>query len=247
MIAIIPTYNNPTDLAVLLVQLQQQTVLPTSIFLADNSPSGYGLELVKRHQWAVPIYVHPNAGTIYQSWNKGIQFAEGDDVVILNDDLLIPQDFIYRLERAFNDDYFCLCPASPGFPPVGKVREGYTWSSRIDQRKRQSYTNNTRLIHRYVPLLTGWCFALHRDLVDNIGEFDESFQIWYGDTDYSKRLTDAGFKHTFINQLFVQHYGTSSYSKIDTKVFNKTNYQDQVKYEQKHGIKHENLGWDQYA
>lgn len=247
MIAIIPTYCNPVDLSVLLVQLQQQTTQPRAIFLADNSEGSYGLDLVKRYQWAVPIYVHPKAGTIYDSWNVGIKFAGGDDVVILNDDILIPQDFLYRITRGFSDGHKCLCPTSPGFPPVSRVREGYAWRAAKSLRKSQSYVQQTKAVHTNLPLLTGWCFALHHELIEKVGLFDTTYQIWYGDTDYSKRITDSGYTHTFINELFVQHYGTSSYSKIDVAIFNSSNYLDQIKYEKRHKLPHVDLGWDKYA
>lgn len=233
---VIPTANNPIDLGILLVQLQCQTKLPDQIYLADNSKDGYGLELAKRYQFKVPIYVDQNPGKIYKSWNEGMKFSKSD-VLILNDDLLIGETFIEDILE--NDDRkTVICPAGPGFPPVFQVRPDYYWKRKF----YPEYTIKNVSENIYVPTMKGWAFFVPLSISQKIGIFDEQFDIWYGDRDYENRILQAGFKLGFV-RTNVSHYGTSSYSKIDKKVFNKTNLTDQIKYEEKNGIKHEDLGW----
>lgn len=244
MTIIIPYANNQTDFAVLLMQLQMQKVPPNAIYVADNSPDGSGFNIVKRYQFSVPIVVEKKAGSIYESWNKGIKFAGGDDVVILNDDILIPFDFCEVMgEVLASKKADAYCPASAGFPPVRRVRDNYAFYP--NTLIKIDIVNTVKSTH--VPTIKGWCFALPRTTIEKIGLFDEQFNIWYGDKDYEKRIFDAGGKIMFLENFNVHHFGTSSYSKISKKKYLKNNYTDQIKYEKKHDVDHINMGWDKYA
>lgn len=244
MTIVIPYANNPTDFSVLLMQLQMQKVRPDAIYVADNSSDGSGFEIVKRYQFSVPIVVEQNVGTIYESWNRGIEFAHGDDVVILNDDVLIPFDFCEVMQVFLeSESAHIYCPATQGFPPVRSVRRHYKWMG----EEKLDLTVAIEETHTHTPTITGWCFALPKETIYAIGLFDKRFEIWYGDKDYEKRLLQLNGSIGFIHGLPVHHYGTSSYSKIKKKTFNSRNYQDQIAYEKKYDLEHLDLGWDKYA
>lgn len=239
---VIPTANNPIDCAILLTQLQQQSILPDQIYLADNSDDGYGTEIATRYQFTTPIYVDLMPGTITKSWNQGIRFAKGD-VLILNDDIMIPHNFIEVMKSALEEEAgLCVCPHNEGFPPVNGVREGYSWIKASDI----SYHRVDQLPYPYLPAIRGWCFGLTRKCIDTVGLFDETFQAYYGDTDYSRRLLKHPNGIVYINGLFVHHFGNSSYSKIPKMTFKNYNYQDQLAYEKKWNLPHKNLGHDSH-
>lgn len=234
---VIPTANNKTDLAVLLIQLQQQSVLPKQIYIADNSEEGYGVELAKRYFFSVPIAVEKNPGTIYQSWNAGMEYAKSD-VLILNDDLLISRHFIRDFEG--HSPTMVTTPAQEGFPKVPFVRGEYLWENK-NSGSTAGFIKGVK--HEYLPSLRGWCFKVPLFVQKTIGNFDEQFDIWYGDKDYEMRLLERDFWIKFINTP-VSHYGTSSYSKIPKEMFDAKNFSDQVKFERKYLLKHTDLGWD---
>lgn len=242
MIVVIPYANNPLDLSVLLMQLQCQRVKPKEIFLADNSADGSGVKIAERYQWSVPIATMRNVGTIYESWNKGIEYALSKDetVAVVNDDILIPWDFVATMEEyAKTGGALMYCPDVDGSAPVGKVRKHYEFYSKSDLDYRlldhQEYS--------YPPSLKGWCFVITKETREKIGLFDTQFKVWYGDKDYEARIFNAGGKVCFIKGMNVHHYGTSSYMKIDKDVFKKSNLEDQLAYEKKYNIEHENVGW----
>lgn len=53
---------------------------------------------------------------------------------------------------------------------------------------------------------TPWCFFVTRDVVDNIGFFDDQFVLWYSDTDYHKRMTAAKVKMCEVGNCLIHHY-----------------------------------------
>ncbi len=240
MIVVIPYANNPLDLSVLLMQLQCQQVKPSAIFLADNSKDGSGFDIAKRYQWSVPIAVQKEVGSIYESWNKGMEFAKDETVAIINDDILIPWDFVSVFDTyAKSGEAMMYCPDVVGAPPTGRVRKHYEFYSKTDL----SYKMLDHQLYKYPPAITGFCFVLPKETRDKIGAFDTQFQIWYGDKDYEARIFDAGGKVCFIKGMNVHHYGTSSFMKIDRQVFKRSNLEDQIAYEKKYKLEHEDVGW----
>ena len=90
MKACITYHNNDTGLAVTLATLQAQIIPPEEIIVIDTSPTKSGLDICQRYATnSVPIKVECARVGIYEAWNRGIDLAQGSDVVILNDDLLL--------------------------------------------------------------------------------------------------------------------------------------------------------------
>lgn len=232
MTIVIPYRNNPIDLGILLMQLQSQTVKPRVIYLADNSEDGSGLKIARRYQWGAPITVQMQTGGIHRSWNKGIEYAQ-DDVAILNDDVLIPENFVGIFDHLLKEsDAMMYCPANPGFPPTSEVRKDYQWQS---QGQVSTYTLDHQ---QYVlpPSITGWCMVLPQRTIQTIGKFDENFKLYFGDKDYEARIFNSGGKVEFVDHLFVHHYGSSSTFKLSKGEVNELYKQDEKLYKKKYAI-----------
>lgn len=228
------------DFAVLYQQLQCQKELPPcKIFVADSSKTGYVKRLVRRYQWGIETIIEEKVQSIHEAWNAGINFSK-DDVVILNDDILIPEDFLKRMGVAFDEGKGCVCPDSVGFPPKGGVREGYRWQA--EEPFVQTYSSVREPLDSYLPNLKGWCFGLSRRLIDTVGIFDVGFKLWYGDTDLDRRIIKQE-PIWYIRELFVHHFGSTSSMKIPTDEFVRMNYNDQVFFEKKYGMPHRDIGW----
>ncbi len=230
MIVVIPYASNKIDLAVLLTQLQMQEVLPTSIYLADNSPDGSGVEIAERYQWKVPIATQRNVGNIHHSWNAGMRYAGNEDVVILNDDIMLPRDFVTIMGQYMaSDEAAMYCPKNPGFPPVYKVRAGYSWTAKTDL----SYYFLDHEQYQLPPSISGWCMGIPKKTRDEIGFFDEDLGLYFGDKDYEHRIFEAKKKVCFIGGMYVQHFGSSSTKKMDPKAHNQLYIDDEKKYKKK--------------
>ena len=63
--------------------------------------------------------------------------------------------------------------------------------------------------------LDGWIFVMHRDLLEDVGEFDENFKVAaFEDADYCFRAQDKGYKVEVIDLPFI-HLETSDRLKVD--------------------------------
>lgn len=235
MTIIIPYRSNARDLAVLLMQLQQQRQKPKAVFLADNSDDGEGFEIARRYHFdkSIPFAIQRNVGPIHKSWNTGIAFAGDDDVAILNDDILLPWDFVDTFSEYMKSNAAMMCcPNNPGFPPVQQVRKGYTWYSKSEL----SYRLLDKQEYVLPPSLAGWCMVIPHSTITQIGMFDENFKLYFGDKDYEARIFNAGGKICFIDGLFVQHYGSSSTQKMKPNKVNDFYTHDEALYKEKYHI-----------
>lgn len=217
------------------MQLQQQRQKPEGVFLADNSPDGSGFRIAKRYHFddSIPFAIQRNVGPIHKSWNTGIEFFKGKDCAILNDDCLIPRDFVdvfSAYAKSGSADMYC--PDNPGFPPVERVRKGYEWYSSTDTSLR------TLDKQQYVlpPSITGWCMVIPHSTIEKIGLFDEGFNLYFGDKDYEARIFNAGGRVAFINGLNVQHFGSSSTKRMKPSKVNSRYAHDEAYYKKKYGI-----------
>lgn len=240
MTIIIPYLNNMIDLAVLLVQLQQQTVKPNCIYIADNSSDESGLAIAKRYHFdkSIRIAIEPKAGTIHESWNKGIVYAGTDDVCILNDDIMVPQDFVFVMEQYMRHKHpqdtnvMMYCPHNDGFPPTLTPRQGYQWFPGSELSHRYLYQQEYVL----PPSLRGWCMAIPRSTINEIGLFDESLTLYFGDKDYEARIFSAGGAICFVKGLFVQHFGSSSTRRMISTEVGSLYAHDEAVYKTKYNI-----------
>ena len=172
-----PTYvvmagkNRHEMTANLLVQLQQQN--PNGIALFDNGSDPPYPDAVPAAGWS-----------LHRMWNEGLQLAEQTarqagakhwNVLVINNDVSVPPDFLQRLEAGLRDhpDHWIAYPDYHGGIPAGVAA--------ITQGDQDGDGRS----------LSGWAFML-------AGEsglrFDEQFAWWYGDSDIQRQAEAAG-KH----------------------------------------------------
>jgi len=217
MKVVITHYSDVTGLTASLIILQLQTVLPEEIIIIDTSPNKTGLEVASRYNYnLIPIKVICRQVNINKAWNIGIKEAKKTDLLILNDDLVMPIDLIEKIQ-------FCFCKSN-AYCVVPRTVDR-TFSSKVIEMKYSSISNKKTTINR-VEWMSGFCFALNKDCVKDIGLIDENFLVWFGDTDYERRIIEAARKNKRLgivreNNTFVYHFGGRSYKYQNSNIQNK--------------------------
>jgi len=79
---------------------------------------------------------------------------------------------------------------------------------------RQSYPNKAYFHDSFVLSASGACYLYRKELINEIGELDESYLVQFEDTDYCKRIKMNGYKIKFVNNALVIHYGGASNKSI---------------------------------
>jgi len=83
--------------------------------------------------------------------------------------------------------------------------EGFAWDWTL--RRRGEYLPTQRLV--------GFCLAVQREVVEQIGLLDERFGIGcYEDDDWGKRAEAAGWQLAIANDCFVHHWGSRTFGSL---------------------------------
>jgi len=149
--------------------------------------------------------------------NQGLRKSKGDVMVLLNNDVIVPPGWLSGLLSCLDQDEG-LGAAGPCTNQAADVHQhrharyelgGFdafatAWGLR--------YSGRIREMHR----LIGFCMALRREAVEQVGLFDERFRVGgYEDYDYSLRLRQAGWRLALVESVFVHHFAHVSYKNND--------------------------------
>ncbi len=139
--------------------------------------------------------------------NDGIKLAQGQYIVLLNNDTLVPEGWLDRLLKLFNEQ--------PGVGLVGPVTNsaGNEQCIELDGLNEKNFEE---IASAYVERQKGawfiteklgfFCVAMRHTLPEKIGYLDEKFGIgMFEDDDYCVRAMAAGFKLRVALDSFVRH------------------------------------------
>lgn len=156
------------------------------------------------------------AGTV----NRGMALHPDRDVVLLNSDTEVANDWLDRIRRcALSDpEIGTVTPFSnnaticsyPVFCQENSLPRG--WDVRSLDRLF-SDTNSGAVID--IPTAVGFCMYIKRQCLDQLGLFDEkSFGLGYGEeNDFCMKASKAGWRHVLCGDTFVYHAGGVSFSE----------------------------------
>ena len=148
--------------------------------------------------------------------NQGMAAAQGDFVVLLNNDTVVPRGWIDAL----------LAPMVRS-ANVGLTGPRSNWVSGVqlcaearygdDMAAMERFAADWELRHRAtgfpVGRLVGFCLAIRREVIDKIGGLDERFGIGnFEDDDYCIRAMIADYYCWLANDAFVHHWGHRTFA-----------------------------------
>lgn len=221
---IVPVYNALRDLCTLLQCLDGN---PHEIILInDGSDDPTIAKILKKftanNANAKIITNKVNQGFVAAS-NLGIQHATGN-VILLNSDAIPPSgDWASRLVFPIIDDdnIASVTPFSNNaeilsIPSPNNRYDIYRSAvDKIDEFASK-FQGQTSVID--LPTGIGFCMAMNKDFISQIGGFDTTFGHGYGEeVDWCQKALRAGGRNVGLASLFVGHKGGSSFGnqKID--------------------------------
>ena len=196
---VMPTFGAP-DATIDAVRRLKRTTDParTRIVVVDDasapehqhrlqSLSGISLDLASE-----------NAG-FASSVNRGIRRADsGDDIVVMNNDVIVDKHWLQRLQRTAHLEERIGITGPKLLYPDGRIQSAGTYRNLgapewFDHRYRFMPSEYGPARVRDTALaMTGACIYVKRSVVDEIGLFDEGFGMGFEDVDYCLRTWQAG-------------------------------------------------------
>ena len=154
-----------------------------------------------------------------QSVNRGMALHPDRDVVLLNSDTEVANDWLDRLWRGAcaYPDIGTVTPFSNNATICSYPFEG--WAGGVPGTlglaaldRLFATTNAGRLVD--MPTAVGFCMCIRRACLDQVGLFDaERFGRGYGEeNDFCMRAAGAGWRNVLAGDVFVYHEGAVSFS-----------------------------------
>jgi len=148
--------------------------------------------------------LQPNLKFNYNKFlNIGSKECKNDWVLISNNDTLYHKNFLEKMFEAHNYDNEILS--------MSPMDDDWHLHKNIDKNIQIYYG------HRVPYEITGWSIFLHKSVLKKIGDFDEQFDFWYQDNDYSNSLIKNKIKHALITNSKVTHLVSQSHELIQSE------------------------------
>ncbi|MGQ9683068.1 MAG: glycosyltransferase family 2 protein [Anaerolineae bacterium] len=207
---IIPNWNGARFLPTCLDALRRQTLVHREVILVDNASSDDSCTLVTTHYpEVVLVSLSHNAG-FAGGVNAGIRASRGDVVALLNNDTEADAHWLEELVGALNrhpqagsaaskillfDRRDTLHSAGDTFRTDGLPANRGVWQRDIGQYDREEYVFGG----------CGGAVAYRRQLLEEIGLFDETFFFNCEDVDLAWRAQLAGWRCIYVPRAIVYH------------------------------------------
>lgn len=221
---IIPVYGAREDAlnCIASVLASECSVVMDLIVVNDASPDP-GLNAELRRLAAEDRFVllenSANVGFV-GSVNRGMRLHPGRDVVLLNSDTVLPKGWLDRLHAAANGakNIGTVTPFSnnaticsfPRFCQENALPDGFS----VEQLDRLfAEVNAGQTVD--IPTAVGFCMYIKRDVLDEVGYFDEGrWGKGYGEeNDFCLRASALGWRHVVACDVFVEHKGAVSFAE----------------------------------
>ncbi len=210
---IIPTLLQTEDILKKLIFELVNNKLVGEVIVIDNSTKGFSYknEKVRVINLDENIFVNP-------AWNLGVKEAKFDFLGILNDDLLLPLNYIEQVYEFMKD--------KRGIAGLGEAKI-------VDKEKIKNYPKNSKLKFKEIKNLA-------KDIVLGFGSayflkkedyyfIPEELKIYCGDNFLTDKTLENNKKLYLIKGATVYHCHRATSGK---KEFNELLYKDQKKYEE---------------
>ncbi len=206
---IIPAWNGAADLPACLDALLAQTGVDYEIIVVDNGSSDGSGDLVAECYPQVRLLRQETNLGFSGGCNAGMRQAQGDVVVLLNQDTEVQPRWLAALVDTLAADPAIGIAGSKAIYPDGTIQhaggqiDAQGNGSHLGYRQPDDGSFDQRADVEYV---TGASLALRRDVYTAIGGFDERFGAAYcEDVDLCLRARAAGWRVVYVPESTLIH------------------------------------------
>jgi len=210
---VIPSWNGKGLLSDCLVSLDAQSFRDFEIIVVDDGSTDGTAESVRRRYPSVRMIVFPANRGFCHAVNAGIEAAQGDLILLLNNDMTLDARFLEHLVYAAD------ASSSALFAPLILWRDepSVIYAAGDLQRSNgrpESFGFRCPLDTFPLPDrifgVTAGAGLYRREVFERIGLFDPVFNIYFSDSDISFRARLSGFSAELVNAAIAYHVGSAS-------------------------------------
>ena len=230
---VLVTHNQWRHTQACLESIRLRTDLPYELIVIDNASTDGTPDLLQADGSIQLIRNATNRG-FPAAVNQGIAAARGQQVLLLNNDTIVTTGWLERLLSGLHVEpsVGLVGPVTNRISGEQQVAVSYDDLSQLDGFAwdwGKAHTSEFQETDR----LVGFCLLIKREVIDQIGLFDERFGVGnFEDDDYCKRSIDAGYRCVIIKSAFIHHVGSATFRNTDVD-FNQLLQENQQKFYEK--------------
>ena len=228
---VMPTWNQADCTIECLESIKEHTLIPYRLVWVDDGSRRPERDAVMNHIEkagieCVMIFHEKNRG-FTKSVNDGIRLCESDYLAVINNDIIVSSGWLGKLARFLDEnsgigmisalssigkriDWRGVCSEKgPRLLPSGL--ENPTKEDRVklqydDSGPENFFSRQEPLYYGVAKNLPPICCLLRREMLDDIGLYDETMKVFGSDNDFSDRVRDSErwFKAVAVN-CYVVH------------------------------------------
>ena len=214
---IVPVYNRPDEVDELLDSLTRQTLTGFEVIVVEDGSAVPCAEVCRKYADRLDLHYFdkPNSGP-GQSRNYGVERALGEYVIILDSDVVLPEDYLQAV-----DDELRRSPAD-AFGGPDSAHSSFT-----DTQKAISYSMTSffttggirggkKKLDKFYP--RSFNMGVRREVYQRLGGLS---RMRFGeDIDFSIRIFKAGCRCRLFPEAWVWHKRRTDFRKFFRQVYN---------------------------
>ena len=214
---IIPVFNRPDEVDELLESLCEQTVKDFEVLIIEDGSVKPCKDVCDKYANILDLhyYAKENSGP-GQSRNYGAERANGEYVIILDSDVVLPTGYLQAVEHELKqkpcEAFGGPDAAHPSFTPVQKAIS-YSMTSFFTTG---GIRGGKAKLDKFYP--RSFNMGIRRDVYLQLGGFSK---MRFGeDIDFSYRIVEAGYMPRLFPEAWVWHKRRTDFRKFFRQVYN---------------------------
>ena len=213
---IVPVYNRPDEVDELLESLCSQTLKDFEVVIVEDGSQKPCKDVCDKYASILDLhyYLKKNSGP-GQSRNYGVERAQGQYVIILDSDVVLPEGYLEATEKSLTSELVAWGgpdASHPSFTPVQKAIS-YSMTSFFTTG---GIRGGKKKLDKFYP--RSFNMGIRRDVYQELGGFSK---MRFGeDIDFSYRIVEAGHQPRLFPNAWVWHKRRTDFRKFFRQVYN---------------------------
>jgi GT2 family glycosyltransferase len=207
--------------------------LRAQVILVDNASADGSADMVDAGFPEITLIRNAENRGFAAANNQGFEVATGRHILLLNSDTFVHGDGLAICVRYLDSHPRCGAAAIKALNADGTTQmtchqfpsllNQFLMASGLWKLKRPKFfgryhmTDWARDTEREVEVISGCWLMLRREVLDQVGALDEDFFFFGEETDWCRRMRDAGWILMFTPEATFTHYGSVSAKKLNYK------------------------------
>lgn len=210
---VIPNYNGEMFLENCVKSLEKQTYTNFEIVVVDDCSKDDSLEILKKYPEIRVLMNDKNSG-FAASVNRGIKAAQGEFVLLLNNDVELESDFIEKMYGSItaNARIFSVSSRMVRYYERDKLDDTGDFYNILGWAYKRGDGKSINRHQRRTKVFSTCAGAglYRRSVFDEIGLFDENFFAYLEDVDVSYRGQIYGYCNIYEPEAICYHIGSAT-------------------------------------